>query len=220
MSSVIVGCSGAKQQKVLRQKMKPSCFGIVTNNGGTRMSKLKFNIKDYPGRYAMHCDSKDKAAMFCKYLDSIGLKWSSGGSYLDDNFWTMEKEETCYSFNDGLFGAVNFVDDGYKILEFDDFDWSKPSQTAKADTGKPRLSLVSPYLIEAVGTVRTYGTEKYGDSENWREVEPERYKDALMRHWVEYLKNPESRYAESGLLHIDHVACNVNFLVEVAHAED
>lgn len=57
-------------------------------------------------------------------------------------------------------------------------------QQAKADAGKPRLSLVSPYLIEAVGMVRTYGTEKYGDSENWREVDPERYKDALMRHWV------------------------------------
>ena len=83
-----------------------------------------------------------------------------------------------------------------------------------------RLSLVSPYLIEAVGTVRTYGTEKYGSDSNWREVEPERYKDALMRHWVEYLKNPESRDTESGLLHIDHVACNVNFLVEVAHAQD
>ena len=91
---------------------------------------------------------------------------------------------------------------------------------AKDDSGKPRLSLVSPYLIEAVGTVRTYGTEKYGSPDNWRDVEPERYKDALMRHWVEYLKNPESRDTESGLLHIDHVACNVNFLVEVAHAED
>ena len=29
------------------------------------------------------------------------------------------------------------------------------NQTVKADAGKPRLSLVSPYLIEAVGTVVT-----------------------------------------------------------------
>ena len=94
------------------------------------------------------------------------------------------------------------------------------NKTAKADAGKPRLSLVSPYLIEAVGTVRTYGTEKYGSPDNWREVEPDRYRDALMRHWCEYLKDPMSQDAESGLLHIDHVACNVNFLVEVAHAED
>ena len=189
------------------------------------MNKPKFNIDDYPGKYVMHCDSKDKATMFCKYLDSIGLEWSSGRSYLDYNFWTDEKEETCYSFNFGMFGGVQYFGVMfYAILEFDDFDWipginpSEP-QLAKADAGKPRLSLVSPYLIEAVGIVRTYGTEKYGDSENWREVEPERYKDALMRHWVEYLKNPESRDTESGLLHIDHVACNVNFLVEVAHEE-
>ena len=94
------------------------------------------------------------------------------------------------------------------------------NQTAKADAGKPRLSLVSPYLIEAGGTVRTYGTEKYGDSENWREVDPERYKDALMRHWVEYMKNPLSVDSESGLLHIDHVACNVSFPVEVAHEQN
>ena len=185
------------------------------------MNKPKFNIDDYPGKYVMHCNSEGKAMVFCRYMDSIGLKWSSGRSYLDYNFWTNEKEETCYSFNDGEYdSAICYNDRPYTILEFDDFDWSKPSQTAKADTGKPRLSLVSPYLIEAVGTVRTYGTEKYGSPDNWREVEPDRYKDALMRHWVEYLKNPDSRDTESGLLHIDHVACNVNFLVEVAHAED
>lgn len=184
------------------------------------MNKPKFNIDDYPGKYAMHCDSKDKAAMFCKYLDSAGLKWSSGRSYLGCNFWTIGKEKTRYLFNDGEYASgICYTERLYTILEFDDFDWTKPSQTAKADTGKPRLSLVSPYLIEAVGTVRTYGTEKYGDSENWREVDPERYKDALMRHWVEYMKNPLSVDSESGLLHIDHVACNVNFLVEVAHEE-
>ena len=184
------------------------------------MNKPKFNIDDYPGKYVMHCNSKGKAKVFCRYMDSIGLKWISGRSYLDYNFWTIGKEQTCYSFNDGEYAsAIYYNAKLYTILEFDDFDWSKPSQTAKADTGKPRLSLVSPYLIEAVGIVRTYGTEKYGSPDSWREVEPERYKDALMRHWVEYLKNPESRDTESGLLHIDHVACNVNFLVEVAHAK-
>ena len=190
------------------------------------MSKPKFNINDYPGKYVMRCDSEGKAKVFSRYMDSIGLKWSSGRSYFNYNFWTDEKEETCYSFNDGEYASATYYNAKlYTILEFDDFDWTpgiNPSepQLAKADTGKPRLSLVSPYLIEAVGTVRTYGTEKYGSPDSWREVEPERYKDALMRHWVEYLKNPESRDAESGLLHIDHVACNVNFLVEVAHAED
>lgn len=90
------------------------------------------------------------------------------------------------------------------------------NKTAKSDTGKPMLSLVSPYLIEAVGEVRTYGVQKYHDPENWRLVEPERYRDALMRHICAYLKDPDGRDEESGLLHIDHVACNVNFLVEIA----
>lgn len=92
-------------------------------------------------------------------------------------------------------------------------------QNAKHDAGKPRLSLVSPYLIEAVGRVRTFGCEKYGDPENWKEVEPERYKDALIRHLCAYLKDPESVDEESGLNHLEHVACNVNFLLEMQQTE-
>lgn len=88
-------------------------------------------------------------------------------------------------------------------------------QEAKADAGKPRLALVPPAIIEAVGRVRTYGTEKYGDPENWRKVEPERYRDALMRHLCAYLRDHHSRDAESGLLHLEHVACNVAFLLEM-----
>ncbi|SDY29575.1 dATP/dGTP diphosphohydrolase domain-containing protein [Eubacterium barkeri] len=184
------------------------------------MSKPKFDISEYPGNYVMHCDTEEKAKVFCKYMDSVGLQWSTNVSYKNETNFGMNLKRTVYYFNDGRYGNKYFVDKDYTILEFDDFDWSGTSQTAKSDTGKPRLSLVSPYLIEAVGTVRTYGTEKYGSPDNWREVEPDRYRDALMRHWCEYLKDPMSRDAESGLLHIDHVACNVNFLVEVAHAED
>ena len=53
---------------------------------------------------------------------------------------------------------------------------------AKDISGKPRLGLVSPYLIEAVGKVRTYGSEKYKSTEKWRTVPEEYYRDAMMRH--------------------------------------
>ena len=163
----------------------------------------------------MRCDSEGKAKVFCKYLDSIGLKWSSGRSYLDYNLWTTGNEETCYSFNDGKCSStICYTERLYTILEFDDFDWSKPSQTAKADTGKPRCDLVSPALILAVGAVRGYGTEKYGSDSNWEVVETNRYVAALLRHLCAYMRDPKSKDEESGLYHLFHAACNINFLVD------
>ena len=49
-------------------------------------------------------------------------------------------------------------------------------QEAKADAGKPRLTLVPMQLIKDVAEVREYGTRKYGDPENWRQVEVQRYR--------------------------------------------
>ena len=91
----------------------------------------------------------------------------------------------------------------------------RAAQEAKADAGKARLSLVPPAIIEAVGRVRTYGTEKYGDPDNWRKVEPERYRDALMRHTCAWLRNPDGIDEESGLPHLEHMACNIAFLLEM-----
>lgn len=85
----------------------------------------------------------------------------------------------------------------------------------KYDQGKPRLDLVPPALIEAVGIVLTYGIEKYGDGETWRTVEPHRYRAALMRHLCEYLRNPASVDDESGYPHLWHMACNIAFLCEL-----
>lgn len=88
-------------------------------------------------------------------------------------------------------------------------------QEAKADADKPRLSLVPPAIIEAVGAIRTYGTAKYGDPENWRRVEPSRYRDALLRHITAWMRNPESVDEESGYPHLWHAACNIAFLLEL-----
>lgn len=90
---------------------------------------------------------------------------------------------------------------------------------AKADAGKPRLTLVPPSLIWAVAEVREYGTAKYHDPENWRQVEPQRYRDALFRHLLKYLDDPQSVDNESGLPHLWHVACNVAFLIEMEQRE-
>jgi hypothetical protein len=84
----------------------------------------------------------------------------------------------------------------------------------KFDQGKPRLDLVPPGIIEAVGVIRTYGTEKYGDPDGWKNVEPNRYVAALLRHTVAYMRDPAGVDDESGLPHIWHIACNVAFLIE------
>lgn len=87
-------------------------------------------------------------------------------------------------------------------------------QQAKADAGKPRPTLVPVSLIEAVTAIRMYGNAKYHDPENWRQVEPQRYRDALYRHWLAYLKG-EKCDQESGLPHLWHLACNAAFLIEM-----
>lgn len=69
-------------------------------------------------------------------------------------------------------------------------------------------------LIFAVTAIREYGTSKYYDPENWKRVEPQRYRDAAYRHWLAYLDG-EKCDPESGLPHLWHLACNIAFLIEM-----
>lgn len=90
-----------------------------------------------------------------------------------------------------------------------------PNQSAKADCGKPQLSLVPTKILEAIARVREYGNRKYKSKDNWKTVEIERYRDAAFRHWAQYIDDPQSRDEESGLPHLWHVACNISFLVSL-----
>jgi hypothetical protein len=85
----------------------------------------------------------------------------------------------------------------------------------KHDGGKIRCDLVPPEIIEAVGAVRTYGVKKYCKEYSYREVEPKRYRAALMRHICAWLRNPFGKDEESGLPHLWHIACNLAFLLEL-----
>lgn len=89
----------------------------------------------------------------------------------------------------------------------------------KHDGGKPRLDLVPPEIIEAVGAVMTHGAEKYGEA-SYKDVEPKRYRAALMRHICKWLKDPYGKDEDSGLPHLWHIACNVAFLLELDKPEE
>ena len=45
------------------------------------------------------------------------------------------------------------------------------NQTAKADAGKPQLTLVPAGIIKAVEKVREYGNAKYHSPAHWKQVE-------------------------------------------------
>ncbi len=94
-------------------------------------------------------------------------------------------------------------------------DTKANDQQAKADAGKPRLTLVPPRIIWVIAAVREYGTAKYKDPENWWKVSPQRYRDAAFRHFMRYLATPHGVDEESGLPHLWHLACNVAFLCEL-----
>ena len=68
-----------------------------------------------------------------------------------------------------------------------------------------------------MAAIREYGNNKYPDGgpDNWRGVEPERYRDAAYRHFLGYLDDPRSVDSESGFPHLWHLACNIAFLCEM-----
>lgn len=168
-----------------------------------------------------------------------------GMSYNDDNhiflkgFETIEEAERIYKIiielvnelNGEIGGVVNeqglalCIDSSGEVAVPVVFhDWSSPitednDQSAKADKGKLELSLVNTELVKAVAEVRMYGTEKYGDSENWRKVEPKRYVDALYRHLLAYIEGNEVD-EESGLSHLAHMACNISFLLNKEYLKE
>ena len=104
-------------------------------------------------------------------------------------------------------GCVNWRKNKAKVLGC--------SQEAKADAGKPRLSLVPTQIIYDIARVREYGDKKYGSTDNWKTVEKQRYVDAMYRHFLCFVEDPLSVDEESGLPHLWHLECNAAFLSEM-----
>lgn len=85
-------------------------------------------------------------------------------------------------------------------------------ECVKDDDGKLKLSKVPPEVIDAIAKIREYGAMKYEGADDWRDIGPERWHEALLRHVREMWEDPYHIDDESGLPTLWHVATNVAFL--------
>lgn len=86
-----------------------------------------------------------------------------------------------------------------------------PQVGIKNDAGKRDWTLMPWEQLEEVVKVLEDGAKKY-DRNNWKLVEPERYRKALLRHAVTYAEGGKVD-KESGLLTLAHLICNALFLL-------
>lgn len=93
-------------------------------------------------------------------------------------------------------------------------------QNAKADGAKIILSFVPRQIIYSIAKVRRYGVQKYKDPDNWKKVSAQRYWEAVLRHTLAAWNDFRAKDQESGLMHIEHIACNLAFIIEIIKGEE
>lgn len=88
---------------------------------------MKFDFDKYKDqKVVMHCKTEEEAKDFCRVMDEAGLRWVTGERYTKVLEYERYRQKTCYQFNCGGFASKEFfVEEGYEILEWSDFMFTK-----------------------------------------------------------------------------------------------
>lgn len=152
-------------------------------------------------------------------LEEAGCEWNSKSQPTSYNNWLAYSSETCISLNDKsiAFGGYYSYKNDPQYKDYDFIEVSDLMHPYKDTDGKPKLSLVPPQIIFDIAEVREYGNAKYpaDGADNWKRVDINDYKDALLRHTLKYLQDPKGKDEESGIEHYKHMACNIAFICEL-----
>lgn len=112
-------------------------------------------------------------------------------------------------------GVSNKINEPFDDTEELKADREKLRKFAKDTKGKAKITLAPMQILKDIAEVREYGVKKYGSVDSWKEVPIEDYRDALLRHIIEYIKDPSGVDKESGIKHYKHITCNMAFICEM-----
>lgn len=155
-----------------------------------------------------------------KELEEKGYLWKTGDKpteadssiayapyYPDEMYIYLDDKEISCS-GDKLFKEYHFK-------EYDLIEYPKSSDSpSKEWTGELELSYVPSQIIRDIAEVRMYENEKYEDPDSWKFAPTKQWIDALYRHMLEFVDNPNGVDSESGIPHYKHMACNLAFICE------
>jgi hypothetical protein len=205
-------------------------FSIATRNLTTAniLRHTHHSTDDVPNHVPNHvpknemCENeiaKDKCAL-CGAEIPIGKKrCACGGCGIDALKKSRIKSNKCSVCGIGLDVLECWMDDGVVYCK-ECYNKHINNQSAKADSGKPNLSLVPTQIIYEIEKVRAFGSKKYKDPDNWKKVEIERYHQALLRHALAVWDDINAKDKESGLLHLSHMATNIAFILELMNEDN
>ena len=102
----------------------------------------------------------------------------------------------------------------HKTIYGEDFPYYEnysPDMAIRYNVGKPKLSRISPEILELTAQVLEFGSVKYG-WDNWKKGLPVNdVMDSLLRHAYAYASGEENDQ-ESGISHLGHIVCNAMFI--------
>ena len=147
----------------------------------------------------------------CDNLESFPCFSPQNIISLDPCFWSDGKN-VCTKRDSGMFQRLCT---GSGCWFYKPPEEIHSDQTAKADAGKLELTLVPRQIIREIAKVRMYGKQKYKDPDIWKDISPERLRNAAYRHFLSYLDDPHGVDEESGISHLSHLATNIAFLIEL-----
>lgn len=140
---------------------------------------MQFNWDEFMDKnikIAVHCKTEEEAIDFCRQMNTHGMKWYNGDSYLKKNNWDRYKEETCYK-NNGCFASFLFYKENCKEMKFiewsnymikDPIDYLKYGYVVKFENGEFAMFMPSQkgdcFNLEDDGCC--YYFEDFDDKEN------------------------------------------------------
>lgn len=173
-----------------------------------------------------HTKTQEEYDWLMDGLDDADCEWQGGGSPISgkevcdsaksDSYILIEGKTISFSGEEDYF--YDYYEGNYEIIEVSDL----MNQPYKDTKGKPKLSLVPPQVLFDIAEVREYGNAKYpaDGADNWKRVDINDYKDALLRHTMKYIQNPKGKDEESGIEHYKHMACNIAFICEMERKDE